>query len=191
MERTTVTLDEQSLAALSHPLRARLLSLLRIEGPSTASGLAERLGESSGLTSYHLRKLADAGLIEEDPERGSRRERWWRAAHGLTAYSASDFLGSRPAYRATQEMRRQAYRWQLRLLEQWLAEEAEWDEEWVEAADSSDDVLTLTPDRAKAMTAEIRAVVERYRDETAPADESAARVLWLQHLVPFRGELPL
>ena len=63
--------------ALTHPIRFRVWELLR-EGPSTASRLAARIGESRGLASYHLRYLARAGAIVEDPERGTRRERWWR-----------------------------------------------------------------------------------------------------------------
>ncbi len=63
--------------AMAHPLRFRMLELLA-EGPSTASRLARQLGESSGSTSYHLRRLARSGAIVEDPELGTRRERWWR-----------------------------------------------------------------------------------------------------------------
>jgi DNA-binding transcriptional ArsR family regulator len=63
--------------AMAHPLRLQLVGLLA-EGPSTASRLARRLGESSGATSYHLRVLARAGVIVEAPELGTRRERWWR-----------------------------------------------------------------------------------------------------------------
>jgi DNA-binding transcriptional ArsR family regulator len=63
--------------AMAHPLRLEILSLL-VEGPSTASRLARRLGESSGSMSYHLRVLAEAGAVVEDPELGTRRERWWR-----------------------------------------------------------------------------------------------------------------
>jgi DNA-binding transcriptional ArsR family regulator len=63
--------------ATAHPIRFQILHLL-VEGPSTASRLARRLGESSGSTSYHLRVLARAGAIEEDPALGTRRERWWR-----------------------------------------------------------------------------------------------------------------
>src|ERR671931_1012199 len=63
--------------ALAHPLRFRIMELLR-EGPSTASRLARRLGESRGSMSYHLRALAGVGAILEAPELGTRRERWWR-----------------------------------------------------------------------------------------------------------------
>jgi len=70
-------ISHAQLRVLAHPIRFRMLELLR-EGPSTASHLARAVGESTGSTSYHLRALAKAGLIEEEPERGNGRERWWR-----------------------------------------------------------------------------------------------------------------
>jgi DNA-binding transcriptional ArsR family regulator len=70
--------DVRSLRALAHPLRLELLDLLRFEGPSTASALARRVGESSGATSYHLRQLARHGFIEQDERPPQGRERWWR-----------------------------------------------------------------------------------------------------------------
>jgi DNA-binding transcriptional ArsR family regulator len=68
--------DIRAVRALAHPLRLRLLDLLRFDGPSTATLLARRIGESSGATSYHLRLLDRYGYIEEAP-RGTGRERWW------------------------------------------------------------------------------------------------------------------
>ena len=38
----------------------------------------QRLGESRGTASYHLRLLGRAGVIVEDETLGTRRERWWR-----------------------------------------------------------------------------------------------------------------
>lgn len=63
--------------AMTHPIRYRIFELLR-QRSATASQLARLLGESSGTVSYHLRVLARAGPIGEDPSRGTRRERWWR-----------------------------------------------------------------------------------------------------------------
>jgi DNA-binding transcriptional ArsR family regulator len=67
------------LRALAHPLRLQLLHVLHAEGPATASQLARRLGESSGATSYHLRALHRAGMVEE-AEQPNARERWWQRA---------------------------------------------------------------------------------------------------------------
>lgn len=182
--------DERALAVLSHPLRVRLVGLLRADGPATATRLAERVGESSGVTSYHLRKLAEVGLVEEDEGRGTKRERWWRSAYDATHLSPAAFLGNPQAHRESVGMRREMHRWQWRLLEQWLAEESEWDKAWVEAAGGSDSLLVLDPESLQAMSDEIWAVVQRYRQRPATGPNTA-RVVWFQHLVPVRGELPL
>jgi DNA-binding transcriptional ArsR family regulator len=71
------TLDLDALRLLAHPLRRRMEKELR-KGPVTATSLAKALGESSGLTSYHLRELAKHGFVEEVPELAKGRERWWR-----------------------------------------------------------------------------------------------------------------
>ncbi len=79
------TLDFESLKALAHPLRLRLFDELSTFGAATASGLAERLGESSGATSYHLRQLEKHGFVREVEGRGNARERWWeRTPGGIT-----------------------------------------------------------------------------------------------------------
>jgi DNA-binding transcriptional ArsR family regulator len=74
------SLSLESLRALAHPLRVRILHELTTRGPQTASSLAATLGESTGSTSYHLRQLEAKGFIAEDAERGTARERWWRRA---------------------------------------------------------------------------------------------------------------
>jgi DNA-binding transcriptional ArsR family regulator len=70
-------MDAAQLRALAHPLRLQLLEALHAEGPATATQLARRLGESSGATSYHLRALHRAGMVEEAEQRNAR-ERWWQ-----------------------------------------------------------------------------------------------------------------
>jgi DNA-binding transcriptional ArsR family regulator len=80
-------LTPTALRGLVHPIRLRLLDLLQADGPATATGLAERIGQSSGVTSYHLRVLAEHGFIVEDTERGTGRDRWWRAVHRSTAFT--------------------------------------------------------------------------------------------------------
>lgn len=77
--------DVTQLKALAHPVRMRILGLLRTLGPATASQIARRLALNSGATSYHLRRLAEHGFIEEAPELGNKRERWWRSASQVTS----------------------------------------------------------------------------------------------------------
>ncbi|MGA4838390.1 ArsR/SmtB family transcription factor [Streptomyces sp. G45] len=77
--------DPGALKALVHPLRIRLLGLLRRDGPATASELAVRTGESSASTSYHLRVLAKYAFVAEAEHRDGR-ERRWRAVHAVTSW---------------------------------------------------------------------------------------------------------
>jgi DNA-binding transcriptional ArsR family regulator len=68
-----------TLKALSSPLRRKILHHLGVHGPGNSTTIAEAVGESSGTTSYHLRQLAEAGLITEAADLAKGRERWWRA----------------------------------------------------------------------------------------------------------------
>ncbi len=65
--------------ALSNPVRRDILSYLGEHGEANSTGVAKALGESTGTTSYHLRKLADLKLIAEIEERSTGRERWWKS----------------------------------------------------------------------------------------------------------------
>ena len=70
---------------VAHPLRFRIMEVLR-EGPSTSARIAQRLGESRGSISYHLRMLGRVGAIAEAPELGTKRERWWRREPELVVF---------------------------------------------------------------------------------------------------------
>ena len=70
--------DLGSLKLLAHPIRYRVMDRLR-QGPATSTTLARALGLNTGVTSYHLRQMAEHGFIEEVPELSRGRERWWRA----------------------------------------------------------------------------------------------------------------
>jgi hypothetical protein len=63
---------------MANPLRRRILSHLQQHREANSTSLAKALGESTGTTSYHLRKLAEQGFVAEIPERSTGRERWWR-----------------------------------------------------------------------------------------------------------------
>src|SRR5205085_4403396 len=80
-------LTPKALRGLVNPIRLRLLDLLQADGPATATGLAKRIGQSSGVTSYHLRVLAEHGFVVEDSERGTGRDRWWRPVHRSTSFT--------------------------------------------------------------------------------------------------------
>jgi hypothetical protein len=70
--------DVPAARVLAHPLRWRLLGLLRTEGPTTAARLATLVGQSAANCSWHLRLLHRYGFVSPEPTQ-SRRDRPWRA----------------------------------------------------------------------------------------------------------------
>jgi DNA-binding transcriptional ArsR family regulator len=66
---------------LRDPERRRLVEMLRAR-PDSATGLAERLGETRQRLNYHLRALEDAGVLalQEERRRGNCTERILRPA---------------------------------------------------------------------------------------------------------------
>ena len=74
-----VTDPDRAATALS-PDRRRLLAAL-VEAPDSATGLAERLGDSRQRLNYHLRELEKAGFLElvEERRKGNCVERVLRA----------------------------------------------------------------------------------------------------------------
>ena len=78
-EEARVRLDNPAaIAALTHPVRWKLLNYLMSSGPATASQGARAVGDTPSNCSYHLRTLAKYGWVEAD-DSADARERPWRA----------------------------------------------------------------------------------------------------------------
>jgi DNA-binding transcriptional ArsR family regulator len=180
---STLHLDANALRVLAHPLRSRLLTALRIDGPATATTLAAALGTNSGATSYHLRRLAAVGLVEET-EDGRGRERWWRAATASHAWTERDVAGDADAEAASDWLRRHYLQAFVRAYEAWLAVQAQWPLEWREAADSGDFMVRVTPAQLVTFRAEVGELVARYRDPS-PEDAAAEEVFVLLSTLPM------
>jgi DNA-binding transcriptional ArsR family regulator len=144
-----VTPDPSALKALAHPVRLRILSLLRLDGPATASGLATRLGLNSGATSYHLRQLAQYGFIVEDAERGNARDRWWRAAHESTSFGQDQ--GDGEALEAGMAFGQAALNWQIMQMQSALRNHVNLTPEWRKASTVSDYYIPLTAEQAEVL----------------------------------------
>ena len=170
----TYVLTARSMRGLAHPLRMRLLGMLRADGPATASGLAKRLGESSGTTSWHLRQLAAHGFVEEDTERGNRKERWWRSVHRSTQIRQADFLDHPADADALTLLVTQMLDSYHRKAVDYVNSAADWDRSWIEAADMSDWILHLTTAELAALRDRLHEVVEDTERERRPGDEQIA-----------------
>ena len=169
--------DVRALRALAHPLRMSLLAALRSDGPSTASRLAERLGESSGATSYHLRQLAGFGFVEEVPEKGTGRERWWRALHRSTRWNTEDFLDQPDGPALVDELTDRLVAHQRRMLAAFAAEREQTDDAWRTASSLNDWALRVSPARARELMDELNGVLQRWRDEEEEPDQPLVHVL--------------
>ncbi|HEY0699769.1 MAG TPA: helix-turn-helix domain-containing protein [Micromonospora sp.] len=173
-----VQLDHRQIRVLAHPLRIRLLGTLRTDGPATATSLAEKLRTNTGATSYHLRQLADVGLVVEEPDRGTARQRWWRAAHDISNWDPTDYDDDPDARAAVEWIQTEQVRQLAELADDWFAVRNGYPPAWRDAAGMSDVMLTVGPDRLRALSDELWQVVERHRQESVP-DEPDARPVHL------------
>jgi DNA-binding transcriptional ArsR family regulator len=156
-------LDLVALRALAHPLRVEILDTLSTYGAFTASGLAERLGESSGATSYHLRQLEKHGFVREVEGRGTSRERWWERTPGGLNIGSEDAVKT-PAGRsaATMIFRQMRYN-QERLLTDFVERShEELPEEWLDSSTISTFNTRLTPPQMKEFIAEVMKLADKY-----------------------------
>ncbi|MFJ3302690.1 ArsR/SmtB family transcription factor [Streptomyces sp. NPDC086549] len=189
-ERPRRRLDARSLRGLAHPLRMQLLEALRHNGPATASQLGERLGESSGATSYHLRQLAAHGFVEDAPEHGKGRERWWRAVDQGIVLDTDDFKSAGPEVRGLAEVfLHEVANTHARKLSTWLSTRDRWSEGWTRASDMSDATLRLTPELADELIQKMHALIDDYRDRVPDKDTPDSEQVRIHtHLFPIETD---
>lgn len=189
----------EALRGLAHPLRARILDELSVQGPATATILGKRLGESSGSTSYHLRQLARFGFVETDPERSGGRDRWWRVRPGGWYMSGTRFLRSPATREAAEIVLDGYYRGRQERAERWRRVTREHGDSprvrrWSDAYQDSVSHLRLTPEEAEEFAGEINALVRewarRFQGRTAEEHPDTEAVELQTDLFPNLTDLP-
>lgn len=155
-------LDAAAVKALAHPLRSRLLGSLRLNGPSTATALAAALGTNSGATSYHLRKLAEAGLVADTGD-GDAKSRVWAASAQLSEFIPSDFDDDADATAALGWLARDWLTHFTAKFGSWLDRQREWPAPWRDSAGMNDHVVLVTAEQLESMHRELAEVIDRYR----------------------------
>ena len=159
--------DVTQLKALSHPVRMRILGLLRTLGPATASQVARRLDLNSGATSYHLRQLATHGFVEEAAELGNRRERWWRASSQMTSVRVDESAGDegRDAEDAFHHLAVTSVIGRLQAASTRRSSE---DERWRRVTSVSDLQVPVTAEQAKEIQSRFEALIWQVLEEHPP-----------------------
>lgn len=175
-------LDARALRVLAHPLRSRILTELRINGPATATALAAKLGTNTGATSYHLRELEGVGLVADNGE-GVGKRRLWQASTTSHSWQNSDFAND-PDARASLDWLRRSYLSEYTAqAERWLDAEQSWPQEWVDQLGFGDVMLEVSPQRLADFHTEFAALAEKYRSVGDAAE--SRRVLVVTQTTPL------
>ncbi|MFH8983659.1 helix-turn-helix domain-containing protein [Streptomyces varsoviensis] len=159
----------------------RIFELLSLDGPATATGLSERVGQNTGTVSWHLRHLAEHGFIEEETGRGTKRERWWRRADATNELNMADFRDKPDSRGALSVYLHELVQQYFDRVTNYISED--WDDVWRNAGTVADwPDLRLTPEQLAALNAELMAVVARHTPapDAPPAPGALPVVVQLQ-----------
>lgn len=178
--------DSKVLAAMAHPVRRRLMDVLKVYGPATVSVLAERTGERVPNVSHHLRVLAEASLVGEAPELArDRRERWWRLLAPSLRWSSQDFAGEPASAAVAQAAQSLNLERHMGLARAWYAagdEEQAW---WQGLGFTADKWLHLTPEELSELSEQLVELLEQWAGRAALGDDQERRpVLVFAYGVP-------
>jgi DNA-binding transcriptional ArsR family regulator len=177
--------DPSVMRALAHPARIAIMDHLSATGEdATATECAEMVGLSPSATSYHLRALAKAGLIEDAPSRGDGRERVWRARTrgweveigpdgGSEARAAESAVAGVFLAQGDERVRR------------WLSRSHEETTQWYDAALMSEFGIVITAEELTALTDKMAELLEPYKvSKRKEVPDDARRVTCQIRAVP-------
>ena len=160
--------DPRALTAVAHPVRLGILELLTLEGPMTATELADKLDETPANCSWHLRKLAEHDLIEEAPG-GTGRQRPWQMRQVGLSWGDED---------AGPEERRAGEALSRVLLERWVdrflgatSRLAETEPEWRAASQLMQTMGWLTIEELAEVNEGVTALIRSYEERLAEPEK--------------------
>ncbi|WP_427893929.1 winged helix-turn-helix domain-containing protein [Kribbella sp. GL6] len=165
--------DPRELNALAHPVRMAIIELLSISGPLTATELADRLDETPANCSWHLRKLAQHGFVEE-AEGGKGRQRPWQVPGLGFAWDEEHESASGEQRRAAEGLSDVMMGRAIDRLRESQQRAPDDTEEWRAARNNTEMVAWLTADELKEMNDALNAILDRYVERlTDPAQRPA------------------
>ena len=168
--------DARALRALAHPTRLKLVGLLRLHGPLTATQAARELGETPQRCTFHLGQLAKYGLVEEAGG-GRGRERPWRATAFFTSWP--NVMTEQEAATAGQLLEAVVAEQHFEDVMGWIERKDQEPQEWQQAAQLNDVALYLTAAELEEMGSAIWSLFEPYlaRAESAELRPEGARTV--------------
>ena len=163
--------DLGTLKALAHPLRMQLYRGLCVARTATASQLAEQVDEAVSLVSYHLRKLAEHGLVEQaEAQSADGRERWWQPASDGVSIRDENFRDAPERAAAHLAATRLFHEQRTDMYRRYLDERPTWGPEWNSAAPNNETLLRLTPADLSELAEELLALAKKYEARGRAAD---------------------
>lgn len=178
-----VELDAKGMRALAHPVRLAILSRLHRDGPSTATALAPHVGASPSVTSWHLRHLAEHGLVRDADVEADGRQRWWEAVGTGFRFAADDEGKVEAAGALGHLLMDQA----ADLPARWVRDvEPRLEVEWRRSAGLSNTTIAVTADELAAVEAAIEELLAPYvrRRAEREVEPGARPVRMLRYVLP-------
>ncbi|WP_327404771.1 helix-turn-helix domain-containing protein [Streptomyces sp. NBC_01288] len=192
-KETRAITDLGTLKAFAHPLRIKLYRALHVARTATASQLSDQVDEAVSLVSYHLRKLAEHGLIEEAERQGEDgRERWWQpASEGLTVRH-EDVKDAPEKLAAQGALTRILLEQRVDLYRRHLDESESWSDEWRSAGFEGEYLPRLNASELAEMQGELDTLINKYQArgraaETAGDTQGRENVAIHLYGFPFRA----
>jgi DNA-binding transcriptional ArsR family regulator len=183
-QRSVELRDARSLRALAHPTRLKLVGLLRLKGPMTATQAARELGETPQRCTFHLGQLAKHGLVEEAGG-GHGRERPWQATASSTSWP--NVASGPEAAVAAQMLEAVVAEQHFESVMTYIDGKDELPVEWQEAAQLNDDVLYLTAEELAELGRQVWNLLEPYagrKEDPEQRPEGARLVTFLTLACP-------
>lgn len=182
-----IELDAVGMRALAHPVRVRILGELQGHGPSTATRLSPSVGATPSVTSWHLRHLAEHGLVRDAQVLGSGRERWWEATSRGFRFTMED-PGSHEAARVLHEAIEMA---EGDVVGDWHRDvEPNLPTRWRAAAGRSSTRVLVTLEEAAELESAIEELLAPYvlrKNNPSNAPDGVRSVRLLRHTLPDAG----
>ncbi len=162
----------ETLRAVHHPTRRRIIEYIGLHGPTQVTTLAKELGEQVGSISHHLRMLEKVNLVQRAPELATDgRTSWWRPSPDRSVSWSVDDFSDNPADRMTaRAAERLNVDYQFGKLAAWKNHADRTAPEWRQAAFSSDSSALATARELSQLQDLLAGTVRTWRDSIDPSD---------------------
>lgn len=186
VDHRDLTGDAAAMRALAHPVRLAVLELLGRDGPLTATQAGERLAQTPGNMSWHLKILARHGFVVEAPGGKGRSRPWALTALGHRFEPDTTSSSSDEERLAADALLATVARRSFGQLQAWLAARRTAPPAWRRAAVLSDWTLYLTAEETEELREQVHALFETFTDRLQhparrPAEAQPVKTMLAMH----------